>query len=140
MQKHTPDETQKLTVPAHRPIKRSTLSQILKHARLSVDEFTKLLRATSPFAEFPRSQTAHGSTHGARRELPQLLPWSRKTENEQIMELWRSNPDGPRTQAAQLTDRLCQQSMPLPSLPVGEAELAAGPARHGTWNLGPGTA
>jgi predicted RNA binding protein YcfA (HicA-like mRNA interferase family) len=43
LQKHTPDETQKLTVPAHRPIKRSTLSQILKHARLSVDEFTKLL-------------------------------------------------------------------------------------------------
>jgi predicted RNA binding protein YcfA (HicA-like mRNA interferase family) len=43
LQKHTPDETQKLTVPAHRPIKRSTLSQILKHARLTVDEFTKLL-------------------------------------------------------------------------------------------------
>ncbi len=43
LQKHTHDETQKLTVPAHRPIKRSTLSQILKHARLSVDEFTKLL-------------------------------------------------------------------------------------------------
>ncbi len=43
LQKHTPDETQKLTVPAHRPIKRSTLSQILKHARLSVGEFTKLL-------------------------------------------------------------------------------------------------
>ena len=43
LQKHTPDETRKLTVPAHRPIKRSTLSQILKHARLSVDEFTKLL-------------------------------------------------------------------------------------------------
>lgn len=43
LQKHTPDETQKLTVPAHHPIKRPTLSQILKHARLSVDEFTKLL-------------------------------------------------------------------------------------------------
>ncbi|MDE2320863.1 MAG: type II toxin-antitoxin system HicA family toxin [candidate division NC10 bacterium] len=43
LQKHTSDETQKLAVPAHRPFKRSTLSQILKHARFSVDEFTKLL-------------------------------------------------------------------------------------------------
>ncbi len=43
LQKHTPDETQKLTVPAHRPIKRSTLSQILKHARLPVGDFMKLL-------------------------------------------------------------------------------------------------
>ena len=36
-------ETLKLIVPAHRPIKRSTLAHILKQARLSVDEFTKLL-------------------------------------------------------------------------------------------------
>ena len=36
------DETLKLTVPAHRPIKRSTLSHILKHARLSVEELLKL--------------------------------------------------------------------------------------------------
>jgi len=43
LQKHTADETLKLTVPAHRPIKRSTLSHILKHARLSVDEFEQLL-------------------------------------------------------------------------------------------------
>jgi len=35
LQKHTPTETLKLTVPAHRPIKRSTLSHILKQARLS---------------------------------------------------------------------------------------------------------
>jgi predicted RNA binding protein YcfA (HicA-like mRNA interferase family) len=43
LQKHTRDEVLKLTVPAHRPIKRSTLSQILKQARLSVDEFLRLL-------------------------------------------------------------------------------------------------
>jgi len=30
LQKHTEDETLKLTIPAHRPIKRSTLSHILK--------------------------------------------------------------------------------------------------------------
>jgi predicted RNA binding protein YcfA (HicA-like mRNA interferase family) len=40
--KHTPAETFKLTVPAHRPVKRSTLSHILKQARLSVDEFERL--------------------------------------------------------------------------------------------------
>lgn len=33
----------KLTVPAHRPIKRSTLSHILKQARLSVNAFLRLL-------------------------------------------------------------------------------------------------
>ena len=43
LQKHTPDETLKVIVPAHRPIKRSTLSHILKHARLTVDEFERLL-------------------------------------------------------------------------------------------------
>lgn len=43
LQKHTRDEVLKLTVPAHRPIKRSTLLQILKQARLSVDEFLRLL-------------------------------------------------------------------------------------------------
>jgi predicted RNA binding protein YcfA (HicA-like mRNA interferase family) len=32
-----------LTVPAHRPVKRSTLAQILKQARLDVDEFLELL-------------------------------------------------------------------------------------------------
>ncbi|MBI3779544.1 MAG: thioredoxin domain-containing protein, partial [candidate division NC10 bacterium] len=46
----------------------------------------------------------------------------------QIAELWRSNPDGLRTQATQLTDRLRQQSGPLPSMAVGEAELAAAAA------------
>lgn len=43
LQKHTADETLKLTVPAHRPIKRSTLSHILKQARLSVDQLNELL-------------------------------------------------------------------------------------------------
>jgi len=42
LQKHTPSETLKLTVPAHRPIKRSTLSHILKQARISVDDFLNL--------------------------------------------------------------------------------------------------
>ena len=43
LQKHTRDEVLKLTVPAHRPIKRSTLSHILKQAHLSVDGFLELL-------------------------------------------------------------------------------------------------
>ena len=42
LQKHTPSETLKLTVPAHRPIKRSTLSHILKQAHISVDDFLNL--------------------------------------------------------------------------------------------------
>lgn len=40
--KRVPGETLKLVVPAHRPIKRSTLSHILKQARLTVDEFLDL--------------------------------------------------------------------------------------------------
>jgi predicted RNA binding protein YcfA (HicA-like mRNA interferase family) len=36
-------ETLKLIVPAHRPIKRSTLAHVLKQARLSVDEFNSFL-------------------------------------------------------------------------------------------------
>jgi len=43
LQKRLPDETLKIIVPAHRPIKRSTLSHILKHAHLSVSEFNDLL-------------------------------------------------------------------------------------------------
>ena len=42
LQKHTAAETLKLTVPAHSPIKRSTLSHILKQARLTVDQLNKL--------------------------------------------------------------------------------------------------
>ena len=43
LQKHIGDEVLKLTVPAHKPIKRSTLSHILKQARLTVEEFLALL-------------------------------------------------------------------------------------------------
>ncbi|MDN5882264.1 MAG: type II toxin-antitoxin system HicA family toxin [Nitrosospira sp.] len=43
LQKHTRDETLKITIPAHHPIKRSTLSHILKQAHLSVEAFQKLL-------------------------------------------------------------------------------------------------
>jgi predicted RNA binding protein YcfA (HicA-like mRNA interferase family) len=43
LQKRTSDETLKLTVPANKPIKRSTLSHIIKQARLSVPEFLELL-------------------------------------------------------------------------------------------------
>jgi predicted RNA binding protein YcfA (HicA-like mRNA interferase family) len=38
LQKQTRDETLKLTVPAHRPIKRSTLSHILKQARMMASQ------------------------------------------------------------------------------------------------------
>jgi predicted RNA binding protein YcfA (HicA-like mRNA interferase family) len=43
LQKVTRDETLKLTVPAHKPIKRSTLSRILKQARVSVQQLNELL-------------------------------------------------------------------------------------------------
>jgi len=43
LQKHIRDEVLKLTIPAHRPIKRSTLARILKQARLSVEKFNVLL-------------------------------------------------------------------------------------------------
>lgn len=43
LQKHLPDETLKLTVPAHRPVKRSTLAHILKHARLGADDLQRLV-------------------------------------------------------------------------------------------------
>ncbi len=43
MQKHSSDGVLKLTIPAHKPIKRSTLSHILKQARMSVEEFQEKL-------------------------------------------------------------------------------------------------
>jgi len=43
LQKRIGDELLKVTVPAHRPVKRSTLSHVLKQARLEVDEFLDLL-------------------------------------------------------------------------------------------------
>ena len=43
LQKRIEDELLKITVPAHRPVKRSTLSHILKQARLDVEDFLELL-------------------------------------------------------------------------------------------------
>ncbi|MGC3873603.1 type II toxin-antitoxin system HicA family toxin [Halomonas sp. GXIMD04776] len=43
LQKRTRSGVLKITVPAHRPIKRSTLSHILKQAYISIDEFQELL-------------------------------------------------------------------------------------------------
>ena len=43
LQKHIRDEVLKITVPAHRPVKRSTLSRILKEARLELEDFLDLL-------------------------------------------------------------------------------------------------
>jgi len=43
LQKRMGDKVLKLTVPAHRPVKRSTLSHILKQARLDVEDFLELL-------------------------------------------------------------------------------------------------
>jgi predicted RNA binding protein YcfA (HicA-like mRNA interferase family) len=43
LHKRTLAELLKLTVPAHRPIKRSTPSHILKHVRLSVEDLLELL-------------------------------------------------------------------------------------------------
>jgi predicted RNA binding protein YcfA (HicA-like mRNA interferase family) len=43
LQKRTADKVLKITVPAHRPVKKSTLSHILKAAGFSVDEFNSLL-------------------------------------------------------------------------------------------------
>lgn len=43
LHKYTREKKLKLIVPAHRPIKRSTLSHILKQAGLSVEEFLNLL-------------------------------------------------------------------------------------------------
>ncbi len=41
--KRTLDEMLKITVPAHLPVKRTTLRKIIKDARLSVKDFKKLL-------------------------------------------------------------------------------------------------
>jgi predicted RNA binding protein YcfA (HicA-like mRNA interferase family) len=43
LQTHTVKETLKIIVPVHRPIKRSTLSHILKQAKLTVDRLNELL-------------------------------------------------------------------------------------------------
>ena len=43
MQKHEQEKILKLTVPVHKPIKRSTLSHILKQAHMTVDELERLI-------------------------------------------------------------------------------------------------
>ncbi|WP_353962233.1 type II toxin-antitoxin system HicA family toxin [Chlorogloeopsis sp. ULAP01] len=43
LQKQMPDEVLKLTVPAHRPVKRTTLAKILKQAQIDLDRFLELL-------------------------------------------------------------------------------------------------
>jgi predicted RNA binding protein YcfA (HicA-like mRNA interferase family) len=43
LQKATREGTLKIIVPAHKPIKRSTLSHILKQCRLSTETFIELL-------------------------------------------------------------------------------------------------
>jgi len=43
LQKRVDDELVKITVPTHRPVKRSTLAHSLKQARIDVDRFLQLL-------------------------------------------------------------------------------------------------
>lgn len=43
LQKRLGDELLKITVPAHRPVKRTTLARILKQARLDAGRFSELL-------------------------------------------------------------------------------------------------
>jgi hypothetical protein len=43
LQKRLVDKAIKLTVPAHNPIKRSTLSRIIKSSGLTMEEFMEFL-------------------------------------------------------------------------------------------------
>jgi predicted RNA binding protein YcfA (HicA-like mRNA interferase family) len=43
LQKRIGDEVLKITVPAHRPIKTSTLAHILKQARIELEHFLELI-------------------------------------------------------------------------------------------------
>jgi len=43
LHKHTRTGVLKLTIPAHSPVKRSTLAHILRQARLTKEEFESLL-------------------------------------------------------------------------------------------------
>jgi predicted RNA binding protein YcfA (HicA-like mRNA interferase family) len=43
LKKFSVGKVQKLTVPAHRPIKRSTLAKIIKQADMTLDDFLKFL-------------------------------------------------------------------------------------------------
>ncbi len=39
LQKRTSNKTIKITIPAHKPVKRNTLRQILKQANIELDDF-----------------------------------------------------------------------------------------------------
>jgi len=43
LQKHLYDKTLKITVPAHKPVKITTLIQIIKQAHLTLEQFKELL-------------------------------------------------------------------------------------------------
>ena len=43
MQKRSERGIQKITVPAHKPVKRSTLAKLLKDAEIDVDTFVSLV-------------------------------------------------------------------------------------------------
>lgn len=43
LEKKLPDETLKITVPAHKPVKRTTLAKILKQAKIDLDDFLELI-------------------------------------------------------------------------------------------------
>ena len=43
LQKHRGNELLKITVPAHRPVKRSTLAHILKQSQTDLERFISLL-------------------------------------------------------------------------------------------------
>lgn len=43
LQKRTKDSVIKITVPAHKPIKKSTLAKIIKATELSLEQFKELL-------------------------------------------------------------------------------------------------
>ena len=43
MQKHIGDRTLKIIIPAHKPVKRTTLSHILKQAEIELGRFLELL-------------------------------------------------------------------------------------------------
>ena len=43
LQKHIGEELLKITIPAHRPVKRSTLAHILKQTRLDIEAFLELV-------------------------------------------------------------------------------------------------
>lgn len=43
LEQKLPSETLKITVPAHKPVKRSTLAKILKQAKIDLERFLALL-------------------------------------------------------------------------------------------------